>query len=267
MKQSIARKKVAQAQKKLKRNRILGVLSCVPIGIVGFFSKFVIPGYSFTAVVCLGLIGIILFYTFVPALAVRYPAVRLLTKAVTAVLVLGLLAAAITEGFILKASLGDKGEADYLVILGAKVREDGPSISLWDRIYAARDYLEEHPNVVAVVSGGQGADEPMSEAQSMCEELMKHGISPDRIWLEDRSTNTKENLEFSLNIIKEKTGTRPGKVAVLSSEYHLLRAKLQAQKCGVAAIGVPAKTSRWTQLVNHCMREVAGVWQFLILGR
>lgn len=267
MKQSIARKKVAQAQKKQKWNRILGVLSCVPLGIVAYISKFVVPGYSFTALVCLGLIGIILFYTVVPALAVRYPALRVMTKAVTAVLVLGLLAAAITEGFILKASLGDGGEADYLIVLGAKVREDGPSVSLWDRIYAARDYLEEHPNVVAVVSGGQGADEPMSEARSMFEELVQLGISPDRIWLEDRSTNTRENLEFSLNVIEQKTGIRPKKAAVLSSEYHLLRAKLQAQKCGVAALGVPAKTSRWTQLVNHCMREVAGIWQFLILGR
>lgn len=251
-----------------KRRGLLGVLSCIPLAVVGYFSKFVIPGYSFTAAVCLGLIGIILFYSFIPALAVRFPGVLWLTRAVTAVLVLVLLAAVITEGFILNASRGDAGEADYLVVLGAKVRYDGrPSISLWDRIYGARDYLADHPDTIAVVSGGQGADEVMSEAQAMFNELVALGIAPERIWLEDNSTNTNENITFSLNLIEEKSGSRPEKIAVLSSEYHLLRAGLHAGKCGVEVLRIPARTSRWTQLVNHCMREIAGVWHFLILGR
>ena len=67
--------------------------------------------------------------------------------------------------------------------------------------------------------------------------------------------------------IEEKTGTRPEKLAILSSEYHLYRASLMAEKLGIGFEGVPAKTSRLSQLINHAMREVAGVWHFHIFGR
>lgn len=101
----------------------------------------------------------------------------------------------------------------------------------------------------------------------MHDELVKLGISEDRIWMEDKSTSTDENLRFSLQLIEEKTGERPKKLAFLSSEYHLLRASLMAKKLGVEFEGVPAKTSNVTQLINHAMREVAGVWHFYIFGR
>ena len=127
-------------------------------------------------------------------------------------------------------------------------------------------YLLEHPEVIAVVSGGQGADEPMTEAQCMYDALVALGISPDRIWVEDKAESTWENLNFSLDLIEEKTGTRPTEIGVLSSEYHLFRASLFAKACDVGFIGIPAKTSRASQLINHCMREVAGVWHYILLG-
>ena len=101
----------------------------------------------------------------------------------------------------------------------------------------------------------------------MHDELVKLGISEDRVWMEDKSTSTDENLRFSLQLIEEKTGERPQKLAFLSSEYHLLRASLMAKKLGIEFEGVPAKTSNVTQLINHAMREVAGVWHFYIFGR
>lgn len=107
--------------------------------------------------------------------------------------------------FIIRASLGEPAEScDYVVVLGAKVRDSGPSASLWDRIYGARDYLEAHPDVIAIVSGGQGPDEPMSEAQAIYDELVKLGIDENRIWLEDKATSTWENLNFTLELIEEK---------------------------------------------------------------
>ena len=93
---------------------------------------------------------------------------------------------AITEAIIIKASFGSPKESvDYIVVLGAKVRETGPSASLWDRIRGAHDYLVAHPNVIAIVSGGQGEDEPMTEAQAMYDGLVGMGIDPGRIWLEE----------------------------------------------------------------------------------
>ena len=177
------------------------------------------------------------------------------------------LAFGITEGFIVKASFGDPHQhCDYFVVLGAKVRESGPSVSLWDRIYGAEEYMKAHPDVIAIVSGGQGDDEPMTEGQAMYDELVKLGIQPQRIWIEDRATSTRENISFALDLIEEKTGSRPHTLGVVSSEYHLFRAGLIAESCGVDFVGIPARTSRLSQFINHMMREVAGVWQYMILG-
>ena len=242
-----------------------GIVLCLLLAV---FFKFFMLGYSFTVTVLLGIAAIALFYALIPRFARTYPiTARRLKHVFTALLCIGLIVVSITEFFILKASFGEpKEKCDYVVVLGAKVRESGPSASLWDRIYGARDYLEEHPEVIAIVSGGQGEDEPMTEAEAMYDELVALGIDKDRIWMEDKATSTWENLNFSLNLIEEKTGVRPEKIGIVSSEYHLFRASLFADACGVESVGIPAKTSILFQRVNHFMREVAGVWHYLILG-
>ena len=100
----------------------------------------------------------------------------------------------------------------------------------------------------------------------MFDELVAVGIAPHRIWIEDKATSTQENITFALDLIEEKTGTRPQTLGVVSSEYHLFRASLFAKACDVEFVGIPARTSRWGQRINHFMREVAGVWHYLILG-
>ena len=254
--------------KHAKTPRLWPLWLLVPLGIIYYFCKFVLPGYSFTALVCLCLAAVILFYTAMPFLGQHFPGLaKMLTLGVTAVLVLGLCVCAVTEALIIKASFGDPGEqVDYVVVLGAKVRDDGPSVSLWDRIYAARDYLEAHPHTVAVLSGGKGKDEPMSEAQCMFTELLALGIEPGRLWQEDKAESTWENIRYSLDLIQKETGARPTKIGVLSSEYHLFRASLFAKKNQVEFVGIPARTSRPSQRINHFMREVAGVWHYIILG-
>ena len=102
--------------------------------------------------------------------------------------------------------------------------------------------------------------------KAMYDGLMGLGIGPERIWMEDRATSTWENLHFALDLIEEKTGQRPKNIGLLSSEYHLFRAKMFARACNVEAVGIPAHTSRISQMVNHFMREVAGVWHYIILG-
>ena len=126
-----------------KRNRLWPLWLLLPLGTVYYFCKFVLPGYSFTALVCLCLAALILFYVAMPFLGQRFPkTAKLLTRCVTAVLIVGLLICGVTEGIIIRASFGSPDQnVDYVVVLGAKVRDDGPSVSLWDRIYAARDDL------------------------------------------------------------------------------------------------------------------------------
>lgn len=252
-------------------NKLLAILpwlSCGILAVLAFFLKYCVPGYSFSALVCICLIGLILFYTVIPLVGLKFPVfAKGVTRVFTALLVVGLLVVGTTEALIIHASFGDpKEQVEYMVVLGAKVNADGPSVSLWDRICGAYEYLEEHPNVIAVVSGGQGTDEPITEAECMYRELVNLGIDPKRIWREEEATSTWENFKFSRDLIEEKTGTRPTKLGVLSSEYHLFRASLFAKACGVEFVGIPARTSRPSQMINHFMREVAGVWHYILLG-
>ena len=252
----------------------LGVLKmillalCIPLLILAFLCRFVLPGYRFSALVCTVLVGIILFYVLIPFVGLRFPLfAKWATRIFTVCLIAGILVVGATEAVIIHASFGSPdADSDYVLVLGAKVNDRGPSVSLWDRIYAARDYLESHPHTIAIVSGGKGSDEPEAEAQCMYRHLVELGIEPERILMESKATSTWENLHFSLDLIEEETGHRPEKLAVLSSEYHLFRASLFTRACGVDFIGIPAHTSRLSQMINHFMREVAGVWHYILLG-
>lgn len=232
------------------------------------FFRFAVVGHEFLGLVFFFLTTLVGAYGFLALLITKYgkPA-KIARRALNICVCIGLLVVGITEALIIRASLGEPDEScQYMVVLGCMVRPDGPSVSLQNRIDAAYDYLTAHPEVIAVVSGGQGKDEPMSEAQCMYEQLVAMGIEPDRVWVEDQATSTWSNLQYSLALIEEKTGTRPTTVGLLSSEYHLFRASLQASSLGLDTVGIPAKTTLPSQALNHFLREVAGVWHYILLG-
>lgn len=241
----------------------------IPLGLVllGLFFRGFVHGHSFLGLICFLLAGILLGNHLLRRLQSAFPAARLLRLGFNIFLILGILVSFCTLGVILRASQGGQdAEQTYIVVLGAKVNGTEPSLSLSDRIDAAEAYLKEHPDTVAILSGGQGPDEGISEAACMYWELTQRGIPPKQLWLEDKATSTWENLKFSLELIEEKTGTRPETIGLISSEYHLFRAGLFARDCGVTAVGIPAKT-QWVSLrINYFLREVAGVWHYLILG-
>lgn len=227
-----------------------------------------IHGHSFLGLICIGIAGVITCYYLIAMIKRKYfTAGKILTIAVTTILIFGILAFCGAEVLVLKASLGNPETAcEYIVILGAKVNGTQPSISLSDRLQAAEEYLTAHPDTIAILSGGQGANEGISEAKCMYDWLTAAGIDNDRLWLEDKASSTWENLTFSLALIEAKTGNRPEKIGILSSEYHLYRASLFAKDCGVEAVGIPAATSWFSIRVNYFLREAAGVWHYLILG-
>ena len=250
------------------RGTILACFAMAFLVLLAFFFEFCVQGYSFSALVCLFLTAVIGFYAFVPKLKTRYPKfTRSVIRIFSVILCIGLLVFCATEALVIQASFGNpEAECGYLLVLGAKVRTDGPSLSLQNRIDAAYDYLTDHPDTIAVVSGGQGPDEPITEAQCMFDNLTAMGIDPSRIWLEEKSTSTWENLLYSLDLIEAKTGQRPDTLAVLSSEYHLFRVKLFTEAAGAEFIGIPAKTTNPVLKVNYFLREVAGVWHYILLG-
>ncbi len=247
---------------------LLRVLPIALFLLASLFFYTAIPGFSFSGLICLGISGILACYQIFSLLLPKFPkTVGILRKIFTAILCIGILIVAVTGGIIVHRSLQQpETPCEYVVVLGCKVNPAAPSLSLQERINTAYEYLSANPDCIAVVSGGQGPDEPMTEAQCMYNELIKMGIPAQRVWMEPEATSTWENLKFSLDLIEEKTGTRPTTVGLLSSEYHIYRAQMQARACGIDTVGIPA-TTHWVALrINNYLREVAGVWHYIILG-
>jgi uncharacterized SAM-binding protein YcdF (DUF218 family) len=151
-------------------------------------------------------------------------------------------------------------------VLGAGVDGDTPSPILQDRINAAYDYLTKHPDTVCIATGGKGDDENLSEAQCIYNHLTQMGISGDRIWMEDQATSTVENFRYSIDLLKQETGSIPKSVGVLSNEFHLFRASLMAKNNGLSPIFIAAPTSdAWTR-IYYTVREIFVLWNYLITG-
>lgn len=219
----------------------------------------------FAAVGFFGLGGVVGAYGLLSRLALAHPKTAAVLRGIfTGGLCLLILAMAVTLGLILKSAQGDPDpDCDYVLVLGAGVDGTRPSRSLLERLEAARGYLSAHPDAVCVVSGGQGWGESITEAECMYRWLTENGIGSSRILLENRASTTAENISFTLELLAEQ-GVRPQKLAIVSSEYHLFRAKLTAGRLGVKALGIPAKTGlvplKWT----YFFREIFGVWYYWI---
>lgn len=182
------------------------------------------------------------------------------------VLALLLIAAIITGYLILSAGKGMTGNFRYMILLGAKVNGSEPSPILQDRIDAAYAYLAAHEDVICIVSGGKANADRISEAQCMFNKLTAMGIDPNRLWLEDKAVNTKQNIRYSIALIEEKTGSRPDLVGILSSDTHLLRAKLLAKRQGLRVITVPAPSTHRSSYLKHFLREIFVVWYYWLIG-
>lgn len=166
----------------------------------------------------------------------------------------------IVEVPIVKAAGGDEGfEADYIIVLGALVRGETPSLSMVERTRTALDYMNEHPDTMVIVSGGQGDMEDISEAEAMYRWLTDNGADESRILLEDKSTSTKENLENSFKIIRDRGDDPAEATAVVTSEYHIYRAKLMGRDMGVELGGISARTTYLSVRVNYFIREAFGI--------
>ena len=177
-----------------------------------------------------------------------------------------ILAATVTGVAVLRKAPGESGEFTYLLVLGTKVNGDRPGKMLTDRINGAYAYLQTHENVTCIVSGYQSGLGNMSEAECMKRELVAMGIAQERIWLEPCASSTKENLAFARKLIEEKTGKAPEILGVLSSEHHLLRAKLLAKRQRINCVMLPAKTTDWKTFIVNFLREIPLIWYYSVAG-
>ena len=146
--------------------------------------------------------------------------------ALLAAVLTALLSFAVLLGVVLSGAHDSiTGEPKVMVILGCKVESWGPSILLQDRLDKALDYLEDHPDLTIVASGGQGPDEHQSEAQCMYDYLTDHGVDGNQILLEDQSHNTWENIRFTQALLVQE-GIDTSQVLVVSNGFHLTRVRM-----------------------------------------
>ena len=161
----------------------------------------------------------------------------------------------IVEGIILKDILVNRNNSPkvkYLIVLGAGLKGDIPSEVLKYRLNKAVKYFKENPDTIFIVSGGQGKDELISEAEAMEIYLSERGIPIKNIIKEDKSTSTYENLKFSDKIIKEKEIT--GDIAVMSNSFHMYRVKMISKKLNFPLKTVYAETPAIV-FPNYMLRE------------
>lgn len=147
------------------------------------------------------------------------------------------------------------------VVLGCSVRGTKPSRILEERLNAAYDYLIENPKAYCVLSGGQGRDEDISEAECMYRYLTERGIEEERLFCEDKSTTTEENLQFSQKLLEEQGIA--GDITIVTSEFHAYRAAKMAEHLEMNSYSTPSHTFL-VYLPTYYVRELYGILFYAI---
>ena len=146
----------------------------------------------------------------------------------------------------------DCDSADCVIVLGCQVRGETPTPMLCDRMNAALELLESNPEAICVVSGGQGPQEHISEAEAMRRYLNERGIADERIIPEPSSTSTEENLRFSAELLAEHGFN--GSIVVVTNEYHQYRADIYARRAGLG-VGHHSAHTALRLFPNQWVRE------------
>lgn len=178
-----------------------------------------------------------------------------------------------------------KEAVDYIIVLGAKVEDGQMSNCLKKRLIRTIEYAEDNPNTIIVLSGGQGQDQGISEAEVMYDYLLENAIPKNRLLMETKSRNTKENILFSMEVIDRQEmwremilkrefrdsymGRPEGdevKIAILTSDFHVFRAKEIAKKQGVNNVYGVAAPSDPIVFLHFWIRECFAVLKDKFMG-
>ena len=198
----------------------------------------------------------------------KYRVCRVLSRVGRVLFALFVLSFATVQVFVIGVTFEENDpsaapKADYYLVLGALVNPDGqPSAALAARCDTALGVLNANPESRAILCGGQGGDEPRSEAAAMQDYMVAHGADAHRLILEDKSGTTIENIDNAKKILPEGAG-----VAVITNDYHLARARRLLAHAGLGDAGVPAKTPHPGQWIAVRCREYCSIMGLVLTGR
>lgn len=241
---------------------LFGATAC---NLLALMFRFVFVGYGTVALLLFG-IGLYLL-AFAYLLGRQQKWARRLRIVLIAVLIIGFCCFMAAELPVLAGARADEDtSADYLIVMGAGVNGYEPSLSLLNRLEAAYGWLQENPNGIAILSGGLGDGEWISEAQCMYIWLTEKGISPERLIPEDQAASSYENIAFSLELLEAHGGDPSGRIAIVSNEYHLFRTRLIARHFGAEPVCVAARTPYPILFLNYAVREAFALWEIWVFG-
>ena len=144
-----------------------------------------------------------------------------------------------------------------MIVLGCKVNDRDPSLTLQNRLTAALDYLNNNPDSLCIVTGAQGPGETVTEASVMYLWLCDHGISPSRLLAEEQAMNTQDNLRYS-SALMEQYPEYNKTIVIATSDFHVYRALRIADSLGMEASPIAAKTPWWLY-PTYVVREMYGI--------
>ena len=228
-------------------------------GILVFTAFTPIISLVFTGMSVLGMgIGVLIFLfgIFMPRVLEYFNKHRVIRTLVCIFLTLALLWVLICSVLLLAAGMKKPEGSGTVIVLGCQIKGERPSKMLKQRLDKAYAYLEENPDAVAVMSGGQGPDEIKPEAEVMYGYLVDKGVDPQRLYIEPDSHNTEQNMKYSAEIIKREGLDTD--VAVITQSFHQYRASVYAKQAGLNACAVNCKTNPGT-LPTYWLRETFAV--------
>jgi uncharacterized SAM-binding protein YcdF (DUF218 family) len=219
-------------------SRIVGFFNLATLAILAIATFFILKGTLFC---------------FSEKVVAFFKSKKWITRTYLSLLTIVLAVFIIYEGIIIHAARSEPiDDADYIIVLGARVVGTNPGRPLWERIKTAHDYLEKNPNTIAILSGGQGSDELISEARCMFNELTRMGIDPSRLIMEDKSTSTFENMTFSLEHIKGEDVS----VGIVTNGFHIYRSlRLFCQVSGYDGFAIAAHDGEFGFIPYYYIRE------------
>ncbi len=188
-----------------------------------------------------------------------------LAKWLKILLISGISVAVVLSSFLIIYGKNDTTtyKEDAIIVLGAAVHGKTPSLTLKRRLDAAVDYHKQNPDAIIIVSGGQGAQEDITEAEAMKIYLIGHGVASDKINKEDKSTSTTENFKFSKEILTEHFGD-DYTACFVTNEYHVLRAGLCAKRADIKNTTHLHSNTNLSYLISGSLRECLAVVKYVI---
>lgn len=250
-----------------KGEKLTLLIAAVLVAVSAMFLTVRIIGMRFSGFLLLGIAALLILELLLDRWAKRSSKgwyARLVFRAGCALVLIPLIILEITVVYEGQKPFPER-DCAAVVVLGAGVNGTQPSLTLRTRLDAALAYLENHPEVPVVLTGGQGYGERITEAQCMHDYLTAHGVEESCLLLEEQATSTAENFAFSKECLAAAGIDAAEPIAVVTNDFHLFRAQLIAARQGYTdTFGVPAELPWWWLTANYYARESFAMVKTLI---